>query len=419
MTASTNRLAAGRHQLPGLPNRQRGIALMILLLVVTLGSAAVVLGELNSRVHTTADIGNTIATARVLKEAKEALLGAAVSDVAPLGLPQRPGQLPWPDRSTDGNYDGRSDCVTNNFVIDHLIGRFPYFGEGQCFFGGRSSVLSLDTMYRDGSGQPLWYAVSRNLVNAGSPQLSVNPDLVDNPAYEWMRVCDSRGRLVSDRVAAVIIAPGPPLGTQDRSLQTPRDRLRQQYLERVQVTDAGGRTSWLSNYDYNANADDGEMDGPGECRERDNLGNSPTGEEFVIPVGRDPALQNTFNDQLVYITADELIEGVQQRAINVVVQALEAYRDEVVTSGGAARGRFPWMSPFANAWEGKQVYDADPDTLLFEGQVSGGSATTLVDSTRTFDVSLIGAALRNLTTGASTVVTGIAATGEIEFGQLL
>ena len=39
-----------------------------------------------------------------LNEAKQALIAWAVSNSI------NPGQMPFPDRNADGNYDGRSDC---------------------------------------------------------------------------------------------------------------------------------------------------------------------------------------------------------------------------------------------------------------------------------------------------------------------
>ncbi|NKC16864.1 MAG: hypothetical protein GKR94_33130 [Gammaproteobacteria bacterium] len=387
--------------------RQRGIVLMSMLLVVTLGAAAVTLHELNQRARSGA--GRDLETVRksnaALVQAREALLGAAIGDVAVYaGSPLRPGQLPWPDRAQDRIYDGKSDCVTNNFRSYHLLGRFPYLGEISCHFGGRhSSVVTLDTLYRDGSGEPLWYAVSRNLVNQGQPHLSINPDLVDNPLYPWMRVCDSRGRLVAGRVAAVIIAPGPALAHQSRSGRTPDAG---QYLERISVRDARGLQSWLSNDEYNNAPDDSNgMRGPDECRQLSG-GHEAIGEEFVIPVGGDSAQAALINDQLVYVTADELVDGVQRRAMSVVARALEAYRDGAV-AGGGIRGRLPWMSPFANAWEGRSNPDTDTTTLMLEGQADGGGTAALHDDDRVFGPHLVGAAIRNLTTGASGVILGV------------
>ena len=268
-------------------------------------------------------------TARALADAKRAIVGWSVgAGLAGDGTEHVPGLLPFPDRNNDtGGYDGRADCVTHGLSDRHLIGRLARAGEtSPC--PGRALGVEL----RDGSGEPLWYAVSRNLVNyrgGGAPEPPINPGLLDStPAYPWIRLIDAGGGVLtaSDgdplEIAAVIIAPGPPLAGQTRSGAAPGAA---QYLDRVAV---GGVV-----YD-NADSDGCRDAVAGASAYTDCPGR--TGEDFILyPDSRGTASEaDSFNDRIAWVTAEELLRAAEARALGTLTAVLERYRTR--------HGAYPW-----------------------------------------------------------------------------
>ena len=275
-------------------------------------------------------------TARALADAKRAIVGWSVgAGLAGDGTEHAPGLLPFPDRNNDtGGYDGRADCVTSGLSDRHLIGRLPRAGEtSPC--PGRALGVEL----RDGSGEPLWYAVSRNLVNyRGGSSLDppINPGLLDaTPAYPWIRLIDAGGDVVTAsngdplEIAAVIIAQGPPLAGQTRSGAAPGAA---EYLDSVAIDGVS--------YD-NADSDgcrdaiagaSAYMDCPGR-----------TGEEFILyPDSRGTAsATDSFNDRIAWVTAEELLRAAEARALGTLTSVLERYRSR--------HGAYPWEMPAVEA----------------------------------------------------------------------
>ena len=335
--------------------RQSGAALLGALTVTLLAGASALLeriersGALRAR--------EAAVTARALADARRALVGWSVgAGLSGSGIAHTPGVLPFPDRNTDARgYDGRADCVTSWLSDRHLIGRLPTAGEtSPC------PRRTLGVELRDGSGEPLWYAVSRNLVNhrggsASDPPIS--PGLLDGTAaYPWLRLIDADGNVVNGsdgeplEIAAVIVAPGPPLAGQARSGAAPGAA---QYLDSVSVN---GVT-----YD-NADSDGCRDAVTGASAYTDCPG--LTGEEFILyPDSRDtPAATDAFNDRIAYVTAEELLRAAEARALGEMALVLERYR--------SVHGAYPWMAP----------YTGDPgtdptDTVLFHGSADGAGNT--------------------------------------------
>ena len=422
---------------PALPRRQGGVALMVLITLAALGGMAFYLSEFNAKVGSSVRTESIAQTRSALREARDALLGASVSDIANGTSRERPGQLPWPDRAENNSpaYDGWSDCVTSGFNVSHLIGRFPFRGEINCV--GIASAIELGSRFVDGTGEPLWYAVSRNLLNTdsdpteGGTQLwPINPDIVtnlpSNMGWNWLRVCDTRGRLVSDRVAAVIIAPGAALENQNRKTvatqgggyQLPGP---QEYLDSFAVVDTDGTPRPVRNHDSDDGPDSLGLAGVGQCREK-----GTAGEEFILPVGLAADERATFNDELVYITIDEIVEAVQLRAMNTIANALNKHRAEVEdvmkAASPSARGRLPWLSPFGSAEQ--PANDADNLSVLTEGKVgtydSAAQTLTAASGSITFDASMVGAAIRNLDDGSTAVIRSVdEASGSITISDVV
>ena len=159
---------------------QRGITLLGLLFVFTIMVTGALISAMNTR--QTAE-GREAKTRAALQQAKEAVIGYAAAHKT------NPGNLSCPEKlSVEGQADTNCNGASN------VLGRLPW----------RSLKLERLT---DGSGEPLWYAVSSGF---GSSSTITN---------------NSTGNIVIDGsanpVVAVIIAPGPALPGQTRSLPSP------------------------------------------------------------------------------------------------------------------------------------------------------------------------------------------------------
>lgn len=311
---------ARRFSLRGTFTKQKGAALIFMAFILGLGAAVYVLKTYNADA---ARVKQDEKTYQTLKEAKVALIAWAVS------YKSAPGQLPWPDRkeAVSPNYDGSSDCVATTFQPSYLLGQLPSVpttspcldpNTGSVVYAGLSTYPGLGQEFRDAQGNRLWYAVSRNLVHdyehAEDP--IINPGMINAPhaitpylrqggtqSYPWLQVLDRNGNLVSDRVAAVLIAPGDPIGGQDRSGVADPD----QFLDGFKI----GAASY-KNSDYSLVNEDFIM---GE----DSRSVTASDATFVKPY--------SFNDKLVYITIDELMAAVEKRVGEQVRSSLKVYKD--------------------------------------------------------------------------------------------
>ena len=254
-----------------------------------------------------------------LNEAKQALIALAVSHKS------YPGQFPYPDRRevVNPNYDGRSDCPPSNtaFVApasyNLFLGQLPISGQDlPC----ENPVDGLGEDFHDAQGNRLWYAISRNLVHhyeflQADPSSNpvINPSIISNPNYPWLVVKDRNGAVISDRVAVVIMAPGNVLNGQNRTGVAPTAN---QYLDAFQI----GATT-LSNADYDS-ADEDFIIGQ-DSKSMTDADNSVTKPYY-------------FNDKLVYITIDELIQALTSRSRGEAAKLLNDYK--------AKNGQFPYAA---------------------------------------------------------------------------
>ena len=135
-------------------NRQRGSALLLMLLAVGVMAAYFAVRAMNAG-ETERDRISSVA----LGQAKEALIGYAsayrYSQEIPSHANEVFGYLPCPDTNNDGISEGT--CTTANVSV---IGRFPW----------RTPSIGLPPLH-DSSGECLWYAVSG--VAKGSPKTPV------------------------------------------------------------------------------------------------------------------------------------------------------------------------------------------------------------------------------------------------------
>lgn len=277
-----------------LPGKQRGGALILIAFMLGIALTAFMIKNFSAN---SIKLNQDAKTMEALGQAEEGLIAWSASH------PAWPGVMPFPDRGTDaGGYDGVSDCVTSGVTTTHLLGMLPLLSGNPCF----TPQTELGIVPRDGSGERLWYAVSRNLIrtNGTASTPVINPGIIDNPTTApWMIVRDSAGVVISNRVAAVIIAPGPALSGQNRS---GNDAPPSNYLDQTTL----GATTY-SNADFD--------------------------EDFIIG----DTTTGTFNDRLVYITIDELMAALERRVAAEARDALRKYQ--------ASIGRFPYAVPLGSS----------------------------------------------------------------------
>ncbi len=308
------------------PNKQKGAALLLFVLLLVTGASALLVSKMNKAA--TQSFRDHI-TMRALNEAKEALIGWS------LNHPVHPGVMPFSDRiassETTNPYDGFSDCRNfdpadtgtnrNNF----LLGKVPWRGQntpctGTTIYGG------LKTNYQDPNGEVLWYAVSKNMLNNGVDYRQIGPDLLSRTT-DWITVLDQNGNEISNRVAFVLIAPGEALSNQNRNGNAP---VASEFLDSVTV---GGAT--YSNADTASNFD------------------------FIIYPNSKTTLIETdeFNDTLVFVTIDELISSAAKRAIGEVSTILSTYQ--------RINTMLPWLSPYSdpiNPTDPNSTFNGVPNT---------------------------------------------------------
>jgi hypothetical protein len=296
-------------------NQQKGAALILMAFIIGLASIAYLLHTLDpARLRAEQDRK----TMQSLNAAKQALIAWSVNH------PNTPGLMPYPDRNNDGNYDDTSDCYApnNSFDAKFTIGRLPLFkSDPNCVNAKNVVNIGVAGDFRDGTGERLWYEVSRNLlhdydsvgntvINGTSP--IINPSIVNTPTHKWFIVRDRNGAIISDRVAAVIIAPGSPSGIQDRSGGINNADA---YLDKIVMADG----TPYKNYTY--------YDPAVSLLAQEFI----IGDDYRAVAKNDPTYKNQaiepyyYNDKLVYITIDELMAAIEKRAGEEVRANLTAY----------------------------------------------------------------------------------------------
>ncbi len=178
-----------------LPGKQQGLALLILVTLLTGAIAAVAINALNRSDNQTArdNISQT-----VLAEAKDALIGYAIT-YGDTHSGQVHGYLPCPDQA-GGNPEGSAEPTCGSQDVSQL-GRLPW------------RTLDIGAL-RGGDGECLWYAVSGNYKN--NPKTG----LMNWDTNGQLRIYDSDGTLLTapdNQAVAVIFSPGMASSSQNRS----------------------------------------------------------------------------------------------------------------------------------------------------------------------------------------------------------
>ncbi len=175
-------------------NRQRGAALIVILLILGVVGAYFALKALNG-----GQAGRDIETANTLAKAKDALIGFAATypENDSSHVNEVFGYLPCPDN--DNNGDANTPCGTRDVSE---AGRLPW------------STLKLPPL-RDGHGECLWYAVS-GTAKDNPKTLAFNWDTVGQFVVQ-----DAAGKVLTStdphqRPLAVIVAPHQAVANQTR-----------------------------------------------------------------------------------------------------------------------------------------------------------------------------------------------------------
>ncbi|TSA15772.1 MAG: hypothetical protein D4R74_05935 [Betaproteobacteria bacterium] len=237
------------------PQRQRGLALLVLLALFALTGVYMLVSALNQ-----SSVSLTLARAEknrtALRDAKAALITWSAAQ-AMLTATLRPGSLPCPDRNNDGIAE--SSCTSAN-----RLGRLPY------------KTLGIDPIY-DASGELLWYGLSGNFRTTST----INSDTAGQLTL-YNRDAQGNETIVQSGTVAVLLAPGTRLGTQDRSWSgascsatTDPCNIASNYLE--------GRNGDSTTTDYVA----------------------------AVETLTDPTVANLFNDQLLAITRQDLFAAIE------------------------------------------------------------------------------------------------------------
>jgi hypothetical protein len=178
---------------PSSRGAQHGFGLALFLVILVLGTVAVLLSSPNTAALR---VARDKVSDQALAQAKIALIGRAARD------DNRPGSLPCPD--TDG--DGSAETFAGNDCPAY-IGLLPW------------RTLGLPDL-RDGSGERLWYALSPNFRDHPTAE-PINSDLAGN-----IETRSPAGTVVAGDVVARVIAPGRAIGAQARPSADPA-----QYVE--------------------------------------------------------------------------------------------------------------------------------------------------------------------------------------------
>jgi hypothetical protein len=318
--------------------RQRGAAALLLIITLIVTLTIVLAPRLTLwQVHNAAS-GRGY---QMLIDAKAAILAHAGNPGADPAPGRRLGQIYLtPDLPiTPGTtYDGLSKqdpfgkplCATRTWVpgqplVDpngygtpldvRCFGRFPWLSYG---LPGPSTADDLD-------GEIPWMFVSANLVVGPLCLSNLNPLMLSSGyiggcttavPFPWLNVVDGRGNLLSSEVAIVLILPGPPVNNAQQRI-APNDRSPSAYLEGVTVS-AGCPVPCVPGTYNNSTytVANGQAWTFVSAPASTELGPPPS--YYAAPFG--------FNDRLIYITASEYFEAMEQRARLAALSVLGQFR---------------------------------------------------------------------------------------------
>ncbi|HUY03515.1 MAG TPA: hypothetical protein VMV33_09535 [Rhodocyclaceae bacterium] len=307
-------------------HRQHGLALLMLLALVVLTTLTLFVEQLNAaRIRARrAEISDA-----ALAQAKEALIAYALTygDSHPNKVP---GYLLCPETGSPAiaTPEGSADlsCGTKNVSV---IGRLPW------------RTLGLEPL-KDGARECLWYAVS------GSYKNNPGTDMLNWDTDGQLTVQGADGgsvgasAAIQERAAAVIFAPGPATGVQDRSAA-------------ADTAICGGNYNPANYLEASGGADNSAV-APG------------AGAVSTFVAG---GAGNGVNDRLIVITAHDIFAAITKRAdfqarldglTRHLAQCIAGYGTR--NAAGPADRRLPWAAPVALAdYSANARYEDQAGTL--------------------------------------------------------
>jgi hypothetical protein len=287
-------------------NQQQGVALMVMLIVMVLGTSAYLVSSFS---RTAMLVAQEQHNSEVLAQAREALISYATS--VDLSGSKRPGDLPCPDTDDDGVKESSCGNASGTTGQASRIGRLPW------------KSLGLPEL-RDSSGEHLWYAVSNNFkentrTSCTSSGLST---CLNSDSKGTITLRSTDGTVIHDGnsttgVVAVIFAPGAVLTRQGSS--SPQDR-----------SSSGNNTA--SNY-----LDTITINGITE--DNSNFTDSSSSNGFIRGRIEDADGNVIINDQLLEISHDSIMQPMEKRVAAEVKKCLVEYASEPDN-----KGLYPWPS---------------------------------------------------------------------------
>ena len=302
--------------------KQKGAALIIMAFIIGLAVIAYLLHGLDpARLRGEQDKKNAF----ILMQSKDAIISYSISRAV---SGERPGDMPRPDsfattEAPNYNYDGDTDggCLNsasatglpqiNSGANMRCLGRLPW----------RTIGMSIpQATQNDPIGNMPWYAVSANLVDSTCLK-ELNSNILNQIytgyvcngvtlPHPWLTVRDSSGNIVSNRVAVVLMMPNSALTGQLRPT-APLNPVAN-YLDAITVP-VGCAVPCVPGVYSNAGLNN----------------------EYIL--FNQASSANIANDQLVYITIDELIRAVERRATQEAAKQLKKY---YVNSSALPANRF-------------------------------------------------------------------------------
>jgi hypothetical protein len=285
-------------------NAQRGMGLILLLVVVVLAFTYVLMSRLPLATRQTA--AKREYNAKVLNQAKQALIGKMVIDAA--GTDNNPGRLRCPEGP-------------NNIGTDQEGVAAPDPGDPTCATVGRLPwrTLGLDKLV-DADAEPLWYAVSPGWALQNTlTTLTINSDKRGQMTVD--------GQAPPNDVVALIIAPGRAMNVQAAPGCTARTQARAAPAPTINAAD----------YIECFNA--------------------------ATPAFSTVGPTTSFNDQVLTVTTADLIPpleaAIQQRMQREIAPVLRTVYSSAAWGQTAANPVYPFAARFDNPHPGTDTYQGE------------------------------------------------------------
>jgi len=325
---------------PNLKN-QGGVALILFVLML-MGVGGIFFVGYSQGLLKQVELSKTEHNTRVLNEAKQALLQYAYN--YPQFNSEGPGRLPCPDDDNNGLTGSLS------LPLCQSVGRLPWAETELNFYDAR-----------DADGERLWYAVSDSFYNLGGGPI-INSDSVGS-----ITLIDQAENIIYDGngagIAAIIIAPGSAIARDEDNdgiyeYTQVRGTVAQQNLEKNYLDTLNGFDN--SEFINNSSAlnSDGFILGP--IRESDQT--SPSFNTIVV------------NDQMIVITATEVIEVAEKATLQAYRTAINDY----LTQTGNV---YPWLYNYTGVPDVAGLSSFYPALASFDNPTVGvGEQVTYLDN---------------------------------------